>query len=415
MEVEMKMRVAKTFEGLDKLLERIESGKIPKPDWIRLQGKARLDNLKPNRLQETLARIHGASLRGFKANNVKIGNRQRRLDFWRTVAAAGFHDFSELGWMKSYDSPFVENYDYIEAYLKGGLAAVDPYAVYSSVLGTFDFSVEDFIATELCKDVRTIVEPMAGTAEFSYHGHFRYPDFRYVMIDLDPDAQQKVLTQRWLPETEKHYIVNDVLEEDIWKQVKTVTSGESLAYIGKQSHHLFDAKQLFRLMDVATRYVDYFMLETPQLAPVLEMGGTDDMTRPEMEDAGLEVELVEDDDGEPNPFTNLMHFHLTASDRTGARQLFSYRDWTVWQQPILVTMANLLGLNALYFHSELEEFVSVEEETEDCDVVDNVTFMLFTRREIETLEEREREVEEKQAAQQEHAGDDADPSGKAGA
>ena len=52
-------------------------------------------------------------------------------------------------------------------------------------------------------------------------------------------------------------------------------------------------------------------------------------------------------------------------------------------------MANLLGLNALYYHSELDEFVSVEEETEDCDVVDNVTFMLFTRRDIETLEEIE--------------------------
>lgn len=382
MEVEMRTRVANSFDGLDKLLERIESGKLDKPDWIRLQGKARLDNLKPQRLKDTLARIHGSVLRGFKANNVDIGNRQRRLDFWRAVASSGFHDFSEMGWMKSYDSPFVEDYDYIGAYLKGGLSALDPYAVYSSVLGTFDFSVEDFIATELCRDVRTIVEPMAGTAEFSYHGHFRYPDFRYVMIDLDADAERKVMGQRWLPETEKHYIVNDVLDEDIWKQIKTVSSGESLAYIGKQSHHLFDAKQLFRLMDVATRYVDYFMLETPQLAPVLDMGGTDDMSRPEMEDAGFEVELVEDHDGEPNPFTNLMHFHLTASDKTGDRQLFSYRDWTVWQQPILVTMADLLDLNALYYHSELNEFVSVDEETDDCDVVDNVTFMLFTRREL---------------------------------
>ena len=396
MEIQQKTRVAKTFEALDKLLCEIESGKKAKPDWIRLQGKCRLDNLKPARRRETLQRMHGNVLRGFKAGNVDIGNRERRLDYWRSVAGAGFHDFSELGWMKCYDSPFVEDYDYIGAYQEKGLKGLDPYAVYSSVLGTFDFSVEDFIATELCRDVRTIIEPMAGTAEFSYQGHFRYPDFRYVMIDLDEEAQQRVMAQNWLPDTEKHYLVSDVLAEDLWSQVKAVSSGESLSYIGKQSHHLFDAKQLFRLMDVATRHVDYFMLETPQLAPVMDMGGTDDMTRDEMKDAGFEVELIEDDDGEPNPFTNLMHFHLGASDKKGkrTRKLFSYRDWTVWSQPILVTMARLLDLNALYYHSELNEFVSVDEETDDSDVEDNVTFMLFTRRDIETLEEAERDEDD---------------------
>ena len=386
MHIDTKNRVAGSFEALDKLLGQIEKGKKAKPDWIRLQGKARLDNLKPSRRHETLGRIHRNVLRGFRASNIKIGNRQRRLEFWQSVARAGFHDFSELGWMKSYDSPWVEDYDYIRAYQKGGLQALDPYAVYSSVLGTFDFSVEDFIRTELCCDVRTIAEPMAGTAEFSYQGHFRYPDFRYFMIDLDEDAQQKVLGQRWLPDAEKHYLVSDVLDEAVWSQIKSYTIGDSLSYIGKQSHHLFDAKQLFRLMDVATRHVDFFMLETPQLAPVMEMGGTDDMTRPEMEDAGFEVELVEDPDGDPNPFTNLMHFHLAASDKSGDRELFGYRDWTVWSQPILVTMARLLDLHALYFHSELHEFVPVEEETEDSDVEDNVTFMLFTRREIETID-----------------------------
>jgi hypothetical protein len=284
--------------------------------------------------------------------------------------------------MKCYDSPYVEDYDYIGPYLEGGLDALDPYAVYSSVLGTFDFSVEDFVATRLCRNVRTIVEPMAGTAELCFHGHFRYPDFRYVMIDLDTDAQRRVLARRWLPGTEKHYIVADVLDDAVWAKAEAISQGESLSYIGKQSHHLFDAKQLFRLMDVATRHVDYFMLETPQLAPVMDMGGTDDMSRPEMEDAGLEVELIEDPDGEPNPFTNLMHFHLGASDATGERELFSYRNWTVWSQPILVTLARLLDLSALYYHSELNEFVPVEEETEDSDVEDNVTFMLFTRRDV---------------------------------
>jgi hypothetical protein len=135
-------------------------------------------------------------------------------------------------------------------------------------------------------------------------------------------------------------------------------------------------------MDVATQHVDYFMLETPQLAPVMEMGGTDDLSRQEMKDAGLEVELIEDPDGEPNPFTNLMHFHLGATDKTGNRKLFEYRDWSVWSQSILVTLARILDLNAFYFHSELHEFVSVEEEWEDCDVEDEVTFMLFTRRDL---------------------------------
>ena len=383
MQVEHSTRVANSFAALETLLDRIESGGTPKPDWIRLQSECRLDRLDPERRAALLRRLHRAVQRGFRANNVRIRERRKRLEYWRSVAGAGFHDFSEQGWMKCYGSPFVESYDYVGAYLEGGLEALDPYAVYSAVLGTFDFAVEDFVATAVCRDVRTIVEPMAGTAEFCYRGHFRLPDFRYVMIDLDPGAQRRVLAQPWLPETEKHYLVADVLDEEVWKQVKAVSSGPSLAYIGKQSHHLFDAKQLFRLMDVATRHVDYLMLETPQLAPVQEMGGVDELTRTEMRDAGFRVQLIEDPDGEPNPFTNRMHFHLGASDRHGQRRLFDYRGWTVWSQPILVALAELLDLNALYFHSELYEFVSVEEETADSDVEENVTFMLFTRREID--------------------------------
>ena len=386
MEIEMSIRVANSFEALERLLGEILSGAKHKPDWIHLQALCRLDKLKPAVRHETLRKLHSCVLRGFRARNVAIRSRRKRLDYWRSIAAAGFHDFSDFGWMKCYDSPHVRDYDYIAPYLESGLDGLDPYAVYSSVLGTFDFGVEDFVATELCRDVCTIVEPMAGTAEFSYLGHFRYPDFRFVMIDLDGEAQQRALDLPWLPQTEKHYIVSNVLDEAIWRQVKSVTTGESLSYIGKQSHHLFDARQLYDLMDLATRHVDYFMLETPQLAPVMDMGGTDDMTREEMEDAGFEVELVEDEDGDPNPFTNLMHFRLEVSDDHAERTLFSYRDWTVWQQPILVTMARLLGLHALYYHSELNEFVSVEDETDDCDVLDNVTFMMFTRRELERLD-----------------------------
>lgn len=382
MHIESTTKVANSIDALDKLLGRISGGQQAKPDWIRLQGGCRLDRVEPEERRLLLERLHGCVLRGFRANNVDIEDASARLDYWCSVASTGFHDFSEQGWMKCYDSPFKENYDYISPYREAGLSKLDPYAVYSAVLGTFDFSVEDFVNTELCSNVRTIIEPMAGTAEFAYHSHFHRPDFRYVMIDLDEDAQGRVMAQRWLEKTEKHYLVANILDESVWAQVKSVTTGESLSYIGKQSHHLFSAKELYRLMQVATEHVDYFMLETPQLAPVMEMGGTDDVTRPEMQDAGLEVELIEEEDGEPNPFTNLMHFHLGAADKTGDRRLFGYRDWTVWSQSILVTLARILDLNAFYFHSELHEFVSVEEEWEDCDVEDEVTFMLFTRREL---------------------------------
>jgi hypothetical protein len=380
MEVKTKTRVAKSLEALEKLLHEIETGERKKPDWIRLQGSCRLDKLKPKERTKLLQRIHPCVLRGFKANNVKLSSPKKRLAYWRSVASNGFHDFTDLGWMKSYNSPFVEDYDYIGPYLEGGLQALDAYAVYSAVLGTFEFGVEDFVRTRLCRNVRTIVEPMAGTADFAYQGHFRYPDFRYVMIDLDEDAQRRVLAQRWLPDTEKQYLVANVLDEEVWRNIKSFTTGESLAYIGKQSHHLFDVKQLHQLLECATRHVDYFMLEVPQLVSVVEMGGTDDMSRPEMDDAEFEAELVEDPDGEPNPFTNLMHFTLEASDETGERPLFYYRDWTVWQQATLVALGRLLDLNVLYYHSERNEFVSVEDGTDDCDVEDNVTFMLFTRR-----------------------------------
>ena len=55
----------------------------------------------------------------------------------------------------------------------------------------------------------------AGTAEFAYHGHFQYPDFRYLMFDLDRDAKRHVEAMPWLPGTERQYVISDVLEEEI--------------------------------------------------------------------------------------------------------------------------------------------------------------------------------------------------------
>jgi hypothetical protein len=375
-------RVARTIERLNKLLDAIEAGREPKPEWIHLQSECRLDRLKPTDLSATLKRIHPCVLRGFKAHNVDIAKRKLRRKYWSTVAQHGFHDFSDIGWKKCYDSPFVQNYDYITPYVDGGgLDALDPYQVYSSVLGTHDYGVEDFINTKLCRNVDTIIEPMSGTAEFCYQGHFRYPNFRYLMFDLDRDAKEHVESMPWLEETERQYVIADVLEDEIWQRAKSFTSTQSLSYIGKQSHHLFDAKQIHRLLDVGTRHVDYFMLETPQICLPSDMDEVDEMTRPEMEDAGFEVDLIDEEDGTPNPFTNLMAFRLDASNARRTRTLFSYHDWTVWSQPTLYAMAKMLDLNVLFYHSDLEEFRSVNdaEAVEDSDCLENVTFVMFTR------------------------------------
>jgi hypothetical protein len=387
LEDSMVIRVARNLAGLQTRLAAIESGKVAKPDWIHLQGDCRLDRLKEHELREVLSRLHSCVLRGFKANNVDIDKRKDRRKYWTTVAQHGFHDFSDLGWRKCYDSPFVENYDYITPYLKGGIDALDPYMVYSAVLGTHDYGVEDFIHTELCRDVDTVIEPMSGTAEFCYQGHFRYPDFRYLMLDLDEDAKQHVESMPWLEGTERRYVIADVLSEEIWQHAKSFTATKSLSYIGKQSHHYFNAKQLYRLLDVATRHVDYFMLETPQIALPTDMDEVDDVTRPEMEDAGFEVSLTDETGGSPNPFTNLMSFRLEASNARRSRTLFEYHDWTVWSQPTLVAMARLLDLNVVYFHADHEEFMCVDdaEEVEESDCLDNVTFLLFTRHPIERL------------------------------
>jgi len=379
MEIEMTTRIARSQSALHRLLDEIETGACPKPDWIHLQGDCRLDQMQPDARKHLLARLHACVLRGFRASNARPKSRAKRLAYWRAVAQAGFHDFTEQGWMKNYDSPFVENYDYVGPYLEGGLRALDAYQAYSSVLGTHDFSVEDFINTDLCRDVQTIVEPMAGTAEFAYQGHFRYPQFRYVMFDLDPDAKKHVEAKPWLPDTERHYVVADVLDEAIWQQVKSLTTGMSLCYIGKQSHHFFGAKQLYRLMELATSHVDYFMLEVPEPSLVADLEDEDELTREEMEDAGFQIGLTDKKGFSTNPLTNSLHFQLEAWDKRDRRTLFEYGDWTSWPHHTLVAFAELLDLKSMYFHGDKTEFVPVSEGEHDGDILENVTFMVFTR------------------------------------
>jgi len=376
------LRIAKSPEQLERLLARIASGAIEKPDWIRLQGVCRLDQMKDDVRESFLAQIHNSVRRGFKNASKQPSRRSRRLALWQSIARAGFHDFSEFGWTKNYDSPFVENYDYISNFQRAGIDALDPYEVYSAVLGTFDFGVDDFVTTKLCRNVRTIVEPMAGTAEFCYAGHFRYPEFNYLMIDLDKQARKRVLDQNWLPNSRKDYLLGDVLSQDVWEQVKSKGDGESLAYICKQSHHFFSAKQLMHLMALATQHVDFLMLETPQICLVSEMGDTDELTRTEMKDAGFDCALVTEENGEPNPLTHHLGFRLEARTKNRKRAMFSYARWTYWAHSTLVAFADLLDLKAFYYHSEEEEFLPVTEWDDEADCEENVTFMLFTRRNV---------------------------------
>lgn len=371
--------MVRTVDALDTLLSKIEQGSVARPDWIHLQASSGLDQQPLAEWPALLRRIHASILRGFRSAGGISRTEAERLNRWRTIASNGFHNFGVRGWLKNYDSPFVENYDYIGPYLEGGLEALDAYKVYSAVLGSHDYGVEDFLSTTLCSNVRTLIEPMAGTAEFAYSGHFRFPEGRYMMIDLDSDARERVLARPWLPETEHHYFEADVLDEEVWKQIKSMSSGPALAFIGKQSHHLFDAQQLWRLLDLGTLYADSLILETPAMSLVTDLASEEDLSRPEMAAAGLSVGLVDFPDVEPNPFTNRIAFRLDAWDEDERRSLFEYDRWTVWAQPTLVAMAELLGLRAYYYHSELEEFASVATDAGDNDHLDNVTFMLFRR------------------------------------
>jgi len=368
----------RSLDALDELLTAIESGTIPRPEWIELRGECRIERLAEDRLAPLVRRIHGAVRRGFRPRKHKLTG-SRRLTFWRLLAQNGFHDFSDAGWTKCWDSPYIESYDYVTPYLEGGLDALDPFQVYASVLGTHDYGVDDFVATDLCKDVGTIVEPMAGSAEFAYSGHFQFPHLRYVMFDLDPDARDHVQARRWLPDTERHYLIGNVLDEGMWKEVQQRSEGPSLSYIGKQSHHFLGAKELYHLLDVGTRYVDYFMLEVPEPSLVGDLDEEEELTRPEMKDAGFFTGLIDSQGVKPNPLTNHMSFNLEVWDKKDRRHLFGYEDWISWQAPTLFAMASLLELRCWFLHAHEEQFWPVEDASGARECADNVNFLVFTR------------------------------------
>ncbi len=378
MEVEIITRNARTLAALDSLLERIELGKIPKPDWIQLQGKAKLSGLSVEEQTLLVKRLHGAVLRGFRTSPVATRNKQRFLEYWTTIAKNGFHDFGDDGWRKCYGSPFVEDYDYVSGYLAHGLDGIDPYKAYAAVLGTFAYSAEDFINTKLCQNVKTIIEPLAGTADFSYTGHFHYPDFSYFQFDIDPKAKTFVEAKPWLAGTRRDYFVGNALDEATWRRAKKFSRGESLCYLGKQSQNFFGSKDLLKILDWGTKYSDYFMLELT--APYLvEAEGVDDLTRPETRAAGFRIAL-EDAKDSVNPITNAMDFSLIARDACGKREYFFRYSWTGWQSHALLGFAELLDLDVHYYHLSKTEFVPVTQYDDGSDFLEENTFMVFTRR-----------------------------------
>ena len=372
-------RRASSMKKLEALLAGIEDGTERKPDWIDLRGKLDPSRLSTEDLRALVGRLHRNVLRGFRAPDVRTKGKRHLLEYWTTIAGAGFHDFSEGDWMKCYDSPFVENYDYITPYLDGGLDALDPYMVYSSVLGTWEYSVEDFVATELGQDIRTIVEPLAGTAEFCYAGHFRHPEFRYVMFDLDEDAKRHVESKPWLEQTRREFIIGDALEESTWKAVRAASEGTSMAYIGKQSQNFFKVKDLLQILEWGTTHVDHLMLEVSEPYLLDDEPSIDELTRPEQRAAGFKVALEDVDDIVPNPLTNRLDFYLVAWDKLARRNLFSYCDWVGWQAATLTALGQLLDLEIRYYHDEDLEFLPVDVGIETSEVRSNNTFMLFSR------------------------------------
>ena len=99
-----------------------------------------------------------------------------------------------------------------------------------------------------------------------------------------------------------------------------------------------------------------------------------------MKDAGFEALLVDAPGVHPNPLTHEDDFSLQVRDRQGRRDLFHYNNWTGWQPVALHAMAQLLGLRLLFFDADRGDFRPVEEAAGLAETVDNVNFLVFTRR-----------------------------------
>lgn len=379
MQVDLVTRKMGSWKSLDRLLRRIESGDELRPDWIELKADVDPGTLDKKAWADWLIRLHAGVKRGIKTPHLKIKGRKKHLAFWQQTARAGFHDFVDNCWMKPYDAPWVTDFDYIRSYQEGGLEGLDAYGTYSAVLGTWEYGVEDFVRTEIAGDVETIVEPLAGTAEFSYQGHFRHPQMTYVMFDLDPEAKKLVEGRRWIEGTERAFLLGNALGEDVWIDVRKASKGKSLAYIGKQSQNFFDAKDLFRILQWGTKYADHLVLEVSEPYVVEDEPTIDDLTRREMKAVGLNVALEDLDHVTPNPLTHHMSFDLVAWDDADRRTLFEYHDWIGWQPAALSALGKLLDLDMRYFHSAECEWLPLEEGIETSDVRENNSFIMFSR------------------------------------
>ena len=189
-----------------------------------------------------------------------------------------------------------------------------------------------FTISQFSADLKT-VHPLLGEGNsgtehpFTLHHHLRFADLLVGGFDLDCAA--------------------------------AVTDHRATLIIGEHDHqhltHLGIIHQMSRTLDA----VDHFILEVPEPSLVSDLPDEDDLSRPEMEDAGFQVALIDEAGTTPNPLTNALSFRLEAWDAKKRRKLFGYGDWISYQHPMLVMMAQLIGLRVLYFDSQMDEFIPV--------------------------------------------------------
>jgi hypothetical protein len=121
------------------------------------------------------------------------------------------------------------------------------------------------------------------------------------------------------------------------------------------------------------------MLEVQEPSLISDLEEEEDLTRPEMEDAGFRALLVDAPGVRPNPLTHHLSFSLQVRDRRGRRDLFHYTDWMSWQPVTLCALARLLDLRVFYFDPGAGAFRPVEEAGRAAERLGDVNFLVFTR------------------------------------
>lgn len=236
--------------------------------------------------------------------------------------------------------------DWVTEYIESNysLSAIEPYKAYSSVLcsnpttllAILDKSIDDPANSDPTAPKMLIIEPMAGTSELSWYGHFFLPHFDFYMIDLDATAKEKVMQRPWL--REPTYVIGDVSDVANWP---TDTTLPRLTFLGKQSQNFLTVKQVIDFMTCAlnVNVPSTLLLEVCQASTSDEVMDFDCMT-PNTLPNGLQIGMKLISESSLPYHKALMA--LVAKDKTGAtRTLFEY-DWTLYNAPHLALFATML-------------------------------------------------------------------------